>query len=752
MSSRAIKNRHSVKKKNPFIGVLVALSILLAIIVTAIGGVWALGSSWLQDLPDYTDASLYNVAEKTRVYANDGETQLAAFYLENREPVTADQISDYVLEGTIATEDERFFEHEGVDLWGIARAFVVNLIGSEREGASTITQQLVRNTILLDEASDISYKRKLREAYISIKMEEMFSKEEILLMYLNTINYANGAYGIEIAAQTYFSKSAKDLSLGQAATLIGIPQSPTYNNPIDYPEKCLERRNLVLSRMLTNGYITQEEHDAEVEKPLDLNFEQKSSDGIDRYPYFTSYIRDILVKEYTEDVVFKGGFTVYTTLDPQIQEYAEEAVRRKEASIGSVYEVALTAVDPSNGHILAMVGGKDYYADQFNLATQATRQSGSSFKTFTLVASLEEGINPQTYVNCSSTVLIGEGANSGSSSNNYSDTSGVWKVSNYGGASYGTRSIASAFAVSSNTGFARLVTAIGPEKVEDVAKRMGIKSDLREVDGSVAPSITLGAKEVNPTEMAGAYATIANGGTAYETTGIAKIVNRSGDTIFEADTEGERAISSEVAYAATEVMKGVVTGGTGTAARLPSGQVAAGKTGTSENHRDTWFCGITPQISVAIWGGDRSSSETAISSDVTSVFSDFVGKVLEGKELEEFPVANEPEYKNFSSTDLNIGVAPYEPSKNYTGNEDADEEDDSAEEEKEDPAPTPTPTPTPTPEPEPKPDPKPDPKPNPTPTPEPTPPSGGATGSSTNQLVDPKAINILIQLFSALMR
>ncbi|MFR3091480.1 MAG: transglycosylase domain-containing protein [Eggerthella lenta] len=221
-------------------------------------GVYALGSSWIGDLEDYdaSDAGQLNSSLPSIMLASDG-TELARFQVEYRDPVELDQISEYVREGTVATEDERFYEHGGFDLAGIARAVYVNLTGSGKEGASTITQQLVRNTILADEMNDISFKRKVREMYLSVKLEEQYSKDEILLMYLNTINYGSGAYGIEAASQRYFSKHASELTLAEAAALIGIPQSPTYNNPIDHEDNCLARRNLVLDRMLTNGYITQ---------------------------------------------------------------------------------------------------------------------------------------------------------------------------------------------------------------------------------------------------------------------------------------------------------------------------------------------------------------------------------------------------------------------------------------------------------------------------------------------------------------
>ncbi|MEG2850283.1 MAG: PBP1A family penicillin-binding protein, partial [Raoultibacter sp.] len=623
MASRASKNRAGKKTKQPFVGVLVFFAIVVSVVAMGGVAVYALGTSWLQDLPDYEDSAAFNTAEKTRVYAGDDTTLLAEFYLENREPVTAAEISPFVFKGTVATEDERFYDHGGIDMKGIARAVVANLTGSS-EGASTITQQFVRNTVLSDEMNDITFKRKVREMYIAIKLEEKYTKDEILLMYLNTINYGSGAYGIQAASQQYFSKNALDLTLVEAATLVGIPQSPNALNPIDNPQACLERRNVVLNRMLSNNYITQADYDAAIAQEIVLNVKpQDQGEGMYLYPYFTSYVRQLLLEKYSDAEVFKGGMTVYTTIDPATQEAAERAAANKRAEIADDLEVALTAVDPETGYIKALVGGSDYYENKFNLATQGLRQPGSAFKTFTLASAIENGIAPTTSLDCSSPVKIG-----------------TWEVENYNGAQYGTRSLSSAFAVSSNTGFARLVTYLGPEKVADIAHRMGIKSDLNAV-----PSITLGGEAVTVKEMAGAYATIASEGTQRDAVAIRKIIDRKGAVLEQADTKGTKAISPEVACATRKVMEGVVTGGTGTAARLANGQPVAGKTGTSENWRDSWFCGVTPQMSVAIWVGAVQERQMPESVTATSVFSDFMNQVLEGQPVEQFPTAKDPVYK-----------------------------------------------------------------------------------------------------------
>lgn len=663
MSSRAIKKRPSTKKKYLPVHVLSIVGVICAFVAAGVIGVGAACQSWLQDLPDYADADAFNTALPTTVYASDGTTVLAEFMLEDRRPVTRDQISEYVLKGTVATEDERFYDHGGVDYVGIARAVVNNLTGGELEGASTITQQLVRNTILSSEMDDISLKRKVREAYISMKMEEIYSKDDILLMYLNTINYGSSAYGIQAASQRYFSKDANQLTLAEAATLIGIPQSPTYNNPIDNPENCIKRRNVVLDRMLSNNVITQEEHDAAQAEPLTLNPSDRLAENTMKYPYFTSYVRYLLTDtngkyKYSRDEVLKGGLTVTTTLDVSTQEAAEEAAAKKQKQANSYmtndpFEVAMVAIDPDNGHVKALVGGDDYDADQVNMATGlggTGRQAGSAFKTFTLVAALEAGISPKTMVDCSTTVEYPG-----------------WKVSNIDYHNYGTRSIARAFAVSSNTGFARLIMSIGPEKVVDVAKRMGITSSLQAVG-----SLTLGSDAVTPLEMADAYATLANGGVHYDAECILRIVDRNGAMVVDnSNPTGTRVVTPEVAHAAVEVMKGVINTyeGTATDAALSNGQVAAGKTGTSENRKDRWFCGITPQLSVAIWMGDRSDlvDASSIPSSLTcaSAFADFMNVVLKNQATENFPDAADPPYDtSFYDSDNHIGSGYYSSSNN----------------------------------------------------------------------------------------
>ena len=648
MGSRSMKNRPSARKKHPVTGVVAVLSVIGVLIVCLCVGGIAVCASWLQDLPDYTNADAYLKDSKpTVIYASDGSTELARFQLENRETVERSQISSYVLKGTVATEDERFYDHGGIDIAGIARALVNNIAGGALEGASTITQQLVRNTVLADEMDDISIKRKVREAYIAMKLEEQYSKDDILTMYLNTINYGSGAYGIEAASKRYFSKSANELTLAEAALLVGIPQSPTYNDPINYPENALQRRNVVLDRMLSNGYITQAEHDSAQAEPIKLNVHENPDDGILKYPYFTSYVRNLLYNSYdfSSSDILEGGLSVYTSLDPDMQDAAEEAAQKKRESMPDGLDCAMAVIEPSTGYVKAIVGGSDYYSNQVNIATgdgAGGRPCGSAFKVFTLVTALDKKISPQTYIDCTSPATIDD-----------------YTVQNYDNINYGTRTIARALAVSSNTGFVRLISSIGVNDVAKMAKQMGISSELS--PSTAGATLTLGVENVTPLEMAEAFATIANGGVHCDSTPIMKIEDRNGKTIVDntdVSKRSERVISEEVAYAAEQVMEGVVNSseGTGTSARLNNGQVVAGKTGTTESYKDITFFGITPKMSVGIWCGDPSNVESVpVGTDCADVFATFANKVMKSSDVEQWKKpSTQIQYTNYTDQKYHI--------------------------------------------------------------------------------------------------
>lgn len=635
------RTRTARKSAKPRIGKFILLGILIFLVSLAIAlasAGFALARSWLSDLPDYTDSDAYLLAEPTTVLDADGNV-IAEFYLENRTPISIDQVSEYVIEATIDTEDVRFYQHNGVDLQGILRAILVTLTGGS-EGASTITQQVVRNTVLKDERFERTLSRKVREAYIAVQLEKMYTKDEILMMYLNTIYYGAGCYGIEAAAETYFGKTAAELTLAEAATLAGLPQSPTSYDPTRNPEVALERRNIVLGRMLSAGDITQEQYDEAVASQLEIHYTPRESSGAYEYPYFVDYVKTQLSSMFSTDIIFKGGLTVYTTIDPEIQQCAQDAVDSVIGLATDDLEAALVAIDPDTGYIKAMIGGKDYNTDQFNLATQARRQPGSSFKTFTLTAAIQAGMSPDIVINCNSGIQVGD-----------------WVVNNIGNGNWGYLTLRQATYWSSNSGYAQVIHEITPAAVIEVAHAMGITSELEEYD-----SLTLGVDGCSVLEMASAYGTLATGGVHHEATAIIEVDDRNGNPLYTASTEGTQAITPEVAHAVTEVLEGVVTYGTGTEAQLTVDQPVAGKTGTTDDNRDLWFVGYTPQLSTAVWVGYRTEREIYYLGSAGSthtlpnpIFSRFMSAALEGVEREEFPTASDPVYLPNSSWSISVG-------------------------------------------------------------------------------------------------
>lgn len=624
MSSRATRIKRTKKTRSPMFVILAVVLSCFGLLVAGVIGLVQESDSWLSDLPDYSDITDFNIAGPTKIYASDGTTMLAELYLEYRIPIDSSQVSSYVFKATVDTEDVRFYEHNGIDLQGIGRALLVNLgSGGTSEGASTITQQLVRNTLLLDEMTDKTLKRKVREAYLATEIEKIYSKDEILMMYLNSVNYGDGVYGIQAASRHYFSKDASELTLSESAMLAGIPQSPTRLNPVNNYDAAISRRDTVLDRMFSNGDITQQEcNDAKAET-ITLNLEDAPSSGVIQEPYFVDYVKSFLSESYSSKEIFKGGLSVYTTLDMTKQKAAEDACAQALSGQSSDVEVALASVDPDTGYIVAMYGGHDYNADQFNLATQASRQCGSSFKTFTLTAAVEQGISPDDTYSGKSPMQI----------------TSSWTVKNDNNESYGNVTLAQATRLSLNTVYAQVIHQIGADKVIDVAHRMGIESDLESVE-----SVTLGTQGVNPLEMASAYGTLATGGIHHDTVCVTKILDSSGKTIYTDPQTSTRALSEDTAKTVTDVLKTDITNGTASLAQLSTRQEAAGKTGTTQNYRDGYFVGYTPQLSTSIWIGTRQEREITYNgsslyggSDCCPVWKNYTDAALSGSKIEYFP-------------------------------------------------------------------------------------------------------------------
>ncbi len=622
-------------------GVVGFIALLVIALCLSMGAVI---SNWLEDLPDYTSADSYLVAEPTRVYDANGN-EIATYYLQQRRSVELDQVSPYVLKGTVDTEDKRFYQHNGVDPQGILRAFVGQATGrGEQGGGSSITQQLVRNTILSDEQFEMSLKRKVREAYIAIQMEKMYTKDQILNMYVNTIYYGNGAYGIEAASITYFNKHASELTLAQAATLVGLPNSPTLYDPFRNPENCVSRRNLVLDRMLEAGDISQEEHDSAQAEEL-VTDHGELTDNTGSYPYFTDYVKQLLQQNFSSDTILQGGLKVYTTLDPDYQAAADAAAHSVVDKAGNDdVDASLVCVDNSNGYIKAMVGGQHYDTDldsaKVNLATSKF-QAGSCFKPFTLLAALNDGMSPTVILNCNSPLQVDP----------------TWKVQNFQNASYGYITLDQATQHSSNTGYAQVIEAIGVDKLISMAKLVGIDSTIDPYGTS-----TLGTSYVSPLEMAEGYSTIANNGVHHDTVAIVKIENRNGGVVYQHEDTSDQAVDSAVAEDARKVLENVCNAGY-TASTVKSmynaDQPIGGKTGTTEKYDNLWFCGFSPQITTIVRFGNRNGSTNTsyyqgahADTQNTSqpIWATFMNSVLSGKSRQEFPESDhKAEYKSNSS-------------------------------------------------------------------------------------------------------
>lgn len=631
MSSRRARLRRSPKTTASTIALRVGAVVLGAVLILAAVGAAsasALVQTWLKDLPDYKAKGAFDVAQATRIYSADGKL-LARLYLENRETVPLEKISPYLSKGIVAVEDERFYQHHGVDPVGLVRAAARTLSGNT-QGASTITQQYIRNTILLDERTNITLERKIREAYLALEFEKRYDKHDILEFYLNTIYLGEGSYGAESAARTYFAKSAKTLTLPEAALIAGLAQSPSRLDPYDNPKGAIVRRGEVLGRMLANDYITQEQYNTAMATKLKLMRSSQPLDGIYRAPYFVAHVKKQLQAQFSPAVVFKGGLTVYTTLDTRLQGYAEAAVeKRLDKSSDPV--AALVSIDPRNGFVKAIVGGRDYHKNKFNLATQGRRQPGSSFKMFVLVTALEQGMPPSYRIDSSSPAVIPTKPK-------------AWIVDNSEGSGRGMMSLSSATHASVNTVFARVAWEIGAKNIAKTAKRMGIRTTIPNY-----PSIALGATNVTPYEMASAFGTLATGGVHFAPVTITKVVDRNGKTILQAKPRGTRALKPQIAHAATEVLKGVITQGTGGRANI--GRPAAGKTGTSQKNRDAWFVGYTPQLVTAVWVG-YSKERTVIVDGARAyggtvaapIWAAFMKPALANQPHLDFPKAGQPTY------------------------------------------------------------------------------------------------------------
>jgi penicillin-binding protein 1A len=530
--------------------------------------------------------------QTTRIYDDSTTPVLLAELhgLENREVISSEEMPQVVRDAVVALEDERFYEHSGVDFVAILRAAWANLTHGEIvQGASTITQQLIKNAFL---TGDQTMDRKLREAALAYQLEKRWSKQKILDEYLNIIYFGEGAYGIEAAARTYFGVHAAQLTLDQAALLAGLPQAPSAYSPRRNSKAALARRDVCLSKMYQQGYITSQELQDALSAPLVLA-EARAEEDV-KVPYWIEMIREQLVNKYGSSRVLGGGLRVYTSIDLELQKAAEDAVAQI-LDQPSDPSAALVCVDVRTGRLVAMVGGSDFSKLQFNLATQGRRQPGSAFKPFVLVTALEQGLSPDmTYESGPVTIDL---------------PSGSWEVDS---TDNGPLTLAQATATSSNGVYARLIMDLGAETVAKTAYDMGIVTSLGSPPN---PAIALGGLQtgVSPLEMAMAYATLATGGErlsaktlfdpsqeGYPVT-IVRVTDAQGEVLDEDSVVRTRVIDKDIAAITTSCLERVISSGTGKAADI--GRPAAGKTGTTSNYCDAWFVGYTPELVTAVWVG-----------------------------------------------------------------------------------------------------------------------------------------------------
>ncbi|MBD0339277.1 MAG: transglycosylase domain-containing protein [Thermoleophilia bacterium] len=527
------------------------------------------------------DESIRPLGRTSFVYAANGVPLGAIRHEYYREPVALEDVSPSLVTATLAIEDRRFYEHDGLDLRGIARAAVRNIEAREIvEGGSTLTQQLVRNLYL---SRDQTWERKRKEACLALKLEEEWSKERILAAYLNRAFYGHRAIGVEAAARAYFGRPASKLGPAQAALLAGLPQSPSLYDPIVRPQTARARRNEVLAAMRDIGAVPPEEYERLAAKPLGLAPGKRYTQRRD--PEFFQFVERQLVEGYGEQLVRQGGLRVTTTLVPRYQRLARQAIRSNLSRRGDPAS-AIVSIDPRNGAIRALTQVVPGRRQEFNVAWQGRRQAGSAFKTFVLVEAMRQGMNPYAtrYRSAPFSHVPGPGQD-------------PWEPKTYDGGYYGPSTVVQATLRSDNVVYARLTLDVGPERIAERARAMGITTALQPV-----ASIGLGANSVSVLEMASAYGTLAAGGVYREPYAIERVVLPSGEV--DAATwrrSSRRAVPAPVAYHVTRILERNMNEGTGRAALI--GRPAAGKTGTTDEHTDAWFAGYTPRLSTAVWVG-----------------------------------------------------------------------------------------------------------------------------------------------------
>lgn len=601
------------KKKSPMRRFLWIVGILVFLIIAG-AGCGFIGAT-MSDLPEVANVK---PAASSQIYDVHGNLITTVHATENRLPVKLSQVPKDLQNAFIATEDNRFYSHHGVDPIGIMRAIWVNIAhDGVAEGGSTITQQLARNAFL---TQDRTLKRKIMEAMLAIRIEQYYTKQEILEMYLNQIYFGQGAYGVQAAAHVYFGKNVQDLDLAQSAMLAGLPQSPNYYSPLTNYKAGKARQAVVLGQMVKYDYIDQATADKAKDEDLGLREKSEAAHSDNNASYFIDYVISEIAEKYGDDAVYKDGLKIYTTIDMKAQDAAVQAMH----NLPNFYtddkgltqpQGALIAINPHNGYIVAMVGGRG--DDSFNRAVLAERQPGSAFKPFVYLAAIQDGMTPGTVMDDKKIEFNG------------------WSPKNYEGTYSGQMTLRYALQHSVNTIAVQLADAVGMRKVLNLASSLGITTLDDSKDNNLAAALGGLTNGVKPIDMAVAYGTLANGGVKVKPVAITKIVDRNGQVVEENSTEEQRVVDPKYAYVITNMLESVMSGGTGGGASI--GRPAAGKTGTTDESKDAWFVGYTPDLVAAVWMGNDYGIETL--DDITGgtvpavIWRDFMSQALNAMEI-----------------------------------------------------------------------------------------------------------------------
>jgi penicillin-binding protein 1A len=627
--------------------VLQVTSAIVIVVLCGTIGVSVGVANWLQkDLPSPTSLQTIAPPVKTMVYDIKGRL-VHEFYKENRNVIPLRQIPKTMVDAILSIEDRRFYTHWGIDPIRLLGALANDILaGRAEQGGSTITQQLARNLFLTHEKT---MTRKIKEAVLAIRIEQTYTKDEILEMYLNQIYFGEGAYGLDAAAKVYFDKQVGELTLPECALLAGMPRNPRDYSPRREPERALKRRNLVLASMLDNKRITRAQYEAASETPLGVS---KTRYDSRQAPYFVEMVRQYLDERYGSNQLYEGGMRVYTTLDIDLQHAAEEALEKrlqalevrnqykktratlvaeaaksgaKERPQTEYLQGAAVVLDPKTGHILALIGGRDFNESNFNRAVQAARQPGSAFKPFIYAAAMDNGYTPtEMILDTPVSFRAGNGLE--------------WAPQNYDHKFRGPVTLRQALAQSLNVPAAKLLQKLGTPVVSSYARRMGIRSRLV---GDL--SLSLGTSEVNLLELTSAYGVFANQGVRTSPLFVLKVEDKNGKVLEEARVTAEEALSPETALTMTSMLESVLENGTAASAHALGLVVpAAGKTGTTDDYTDAWFVGYTPDLVAGTWVGfDR---KRKIGPNMTGaaaalpIWVDIVAAATKGLPPVDFPV------------------------------------------------------------------------------------------------------------------